>query len=85
MSVVCALAELSPLNAPIEVSYRASPVIRGSRTERGRWVEVSAHTRKLASALWEMSQKVSRVTEMQRGEVETLLKQRREESEVRGC
>jgi hypothetical protein len=48
-------------------------------------VEVSAHSRKLASALWEMSQKVSRVTEVQRGEVETLLKERREESEVRGC
>ena len=48
-------------------------------------MEVSAHSRKLASALWEMSQKVSRVTEVQRGEVETLLKERREESEVRGC
>jgi hypothetical protein len=48
-------------------------------------VEVSAHTRKLASALWEMSEKVSRVTEAQRGEVEALLKQRRDESEVRGC
>jgi hypothetical protein len=53
------------------------------RAAGGGGVGVAAHSRKLASALWEMSQKVSRVTEMQRGEVESLFRQRREESEVR--
>lgn len=43
----------------------------------------TAQSRKLAGALWEMSQKVSKVSEVRRHEFEKMVKERRAETMVR--